>query len=48
MKKVYLDESGNTGGIAEKNGKFNIGQQDYFVYGGVITDESEEPLLLSQ
>lgn len=48
MKKVYLDESGNTGGIAEKNGKFNIGQQNYFVYGGVITDESEEPLLLSQ
>ena len=48
MKKVYLDESGNTGGIAEKNGKFNIGQQDYFVYGGVITDESEEPHLLSQ
>ena len=48
MKKVYLDESGNTGGIAEKNGKFNIGQQDYFVYGGVITDESEEPHLLIQ
>ncbi|HFU4054671.1 TPA: hypothetical protein ACGO6G_000715 [Streptococcus suis] len=43
MKKIYLDESGNTGSISiNKVGNINIGSQNYFVYGGVIVDESEE------
>ena len=43
MKKIYLDESGNTGSISiNKDGNINIGSQNYFVYGGVIVDESEE------
>ncbi|MDG5854383.1 DUF3800 domain-containing protein [Clostridium beijerinckii] len=44
MKKIYIDESGNTGAIKEKNKKkeFNFIEQPYFTLGGILIDESRE------
>lgn len=45
MKRIYVDESGNTGAIKEKvkeEYKFNFYEQPYFALGGIMIDESQE------
>ncbi|MBY6915746.1 MULTISPECIES: DUF3800 domain-containing protein [Clostridium] len=44
MKRIYIDESGNTGAIKEKAKKkeFNFSEQPYFTLGAILIDESCE------
>ncbi|WP_353846658.1 DUF3800 domain-containing protein, partial [Clostridium sp. ZBS4] len=38
MKRIYIDESGNTGAIKEKAKKkeFNFSEQPYFTLGAIL------------
>lgn len=45
MKKIYIDESGNSGAINFKN-KFNFLDQPYFALGGISLDEKIEEKII--
>ncbi|MDR3602545.1 MAG: DUF3800 domain-containing protein [Desulfosporosinus sp.] len=47
MKKIFIDESGNTGAI-NFNSKFNFLDQPYFALGGILIDVNYENMLLQE
>lgn len=45
---IYLDESGNTGDIKIKDGKWNWGNQPYFALGSICIESNKETLLYNE